>query len=252
MMLRLQSLSTLAAVALALTFATPAVALNVCDVGPNVCPTGYHPTEYRCDLSQCSGPCAYDDGYNNLTVCQPDVGPEFTRCFECDPQCPTWWSLLSATTSSECDAGPIGPCFGPHVSGNEAVCRANPPAFSYQGGEGASCGDLGTTHVNPDFLVKYTVRGRPGAQVWKYDRHASCGSWSWSLAPESPMTIPPSGTLEFAIENTASSDCSSSILGRWQSFVRVDNVSSTYESFTYYNSNCVQTSTCSKAGTFCP
>lgn len=232
-------------------FALPATAIERCGVDPNLCPSGYHAVDYRCD-SKCSGVCSSTTHFNNLTVCQPDTPPSFTKCFHCQPGCPTGYDWHSATNNAVCE-GPTTLCFGPVLSGNQVTCEVPPPTLTYSGGEGASCGDMGTAHPSPGYLVKYTVTGRPGALVWKYDLHASCAGAQWQLAPESPLTIPSSGVVELVIPNqNPIFDCNHPNLGRYRSYVIVDGKQSNFTTFNYYNSTCPAVDTCAEAGWFCP
>ena len=75
------------------------------------CPSGYHPTSYKCDWS-CGGPC-YGGG-NNAATCAPDCGSSFKKC---GMSCPSGY----VSTSYSCDWSCGGPCYG--GGNNSATCK---------------------------------------------------------------------------------------------------------------------------------
>lgn len=134
---------------------------------------------------------------------------------------------------------------------NGALCWALPTAIE-EGSDPGACGDLGKTHVAPEFLARYVVKGRPGAKAYRYFVKVSCGSSPPSLTPESPLTIGSDGTYTFTLENTASTDCANANLGRYEVWFVVDGHETTHQFDSVFNSTCPSVSTCAAAATICP
>jgi cysteine-rich repeat protein len=123
--------------------------------------------------------------------------------------------------------------------------------------QGPACADLGVAHPPPDVLSYYQVRGRPGAQVHKWNRHVSCPG---AVAGEAPETAAPAderigadGNYRFTIETGSPiTDCVHEALGEWESWVIIDGFESNHVRSTYYNSLCGGVQTCDLASAYCP
>jgi hypothetical protein len=77
------------------------------------CPTGYHPTSYKCNLTSCGNSC-YGPGNSNQVICQPNSGT-FSAC---GSSCPSGWTVRSYSCNlSDCGHS----CYGPGNS-NQVTC----------------------------------------------------------------------------------------------------------------------------------
>jgi len=123
--------------------------------------------------------------------------------------------------------------------------------------QGPACADAGVAHPDPDVLTYYAVRGRPGAEVHKWNMHTSCGT-SAELAPETeppnpPMLIGADGSVTFRISTGAPiTDCLFANLGTYDSWVVVDGRESNHAPAAFYNSLCPAVETCDLGAAFCP
>ncbi len=173
-----------------------------------------------------------------------------------------WTSFHGLRTYRSPCGGSCGP--GETCNGGACVCGSAPACtatqYCYQGAcyarptlvQDPVCADLGVAHPSPGYLTRYTVYGRPGATVQKYNRHLSCFGPT-ELGGESPLTVAPDGTAVFSFSHDAGfSDCQMGILGRYESHAVVDGIASNIQFVNYYNSQCAGVATCSAADTFCP
>jgi hypothetical protein len=79
-----------------------------------LCPSGYHPTQYSCSYTTCGSSC-YGPGNSNQVTCMPDSGT-FTSC---GSSCPSGWHPTQySCTYSYCGS----PCYGPGNS-NQVGCE---------------------------------------------------------------------------------------------------------------------------------
>lgn len=126
------------------------------------------------------------------------------------------------------------------------------PVLTMRDGSGGACSNLGVDHGNPDYLVRTTITGRPGATVQIFNRHTSCGA-GYEVAPESGAVIPASGVWTQTIESSASSDCAAfgGLYGRWSKYAVVDGQTSNTRNISFYNSQCGEVSTCGTAFNYC-
>jgi len=104
-------------------------------------------------------------------------------------------------------------------------------------------------------LVRSDVRGPPGAQVRKYNRHVSCNNAQWweDTSFQGRMTDA-QGVLINSYPLPSPMPCDAPILGEWESYVVVGGFVSNYHLFTYYNSaGCrAPVATYEAARTYCP
>lgn len=78
-----------------------------------LCPSGWHPTKYSCNIAACGTSC-YGPGNSNQVVCQPDSGTFIT----CGSSCPSGWHA----TGYICNFSTCGySCNGPNGS-NRVTC----------------------------------------------------------------------------------------------------------------------------------
>ena len=132
---------------------------------------------------------------------------------------------------------------------HSGTCFAN-PTVTEETTEAALCGDLGVTHAKPlGYLERYTIEGRPGALAYRYARKVSCAGSVAMVTPESPLTLDASGSYTLAVDNTASADCASGTIGKYEAWVVVDGIESAHNAVTFFNSKCT---TCAAAGSLCP
>jgi len=148
------------------------------------------------------------------------------------------------------------PCCTGDACGSGTYCSSalcwNLPSATEEGSDPGACGDLGKTHASPQYLARFTIRGRPGAKAYRYYVKVSCGSAPPSLTPESPLTIGSDGSYTFTIENTATTDCANKNLGRYEVWFVVDGHETTHQFTTVFNSTCSAVATCAAAATACP
>lgn len=86
-----------------------------------LCPSGWHPTKYSCNIAACGTSC-YGPGNSNQVVCQPDSGTFIT----CGSSCPSGWH----TTDYSCHVSTCGhSCYGPGDS-NRVECEPNSGTFT--------------------------------------------------------------------------------------------------------------------------
>lgn len=126
------------------------------------------------------------------------------------------------------------------------------PRLVEEGSAPDGCADLGKTHTAPQFLARWTAYGRPGATVYKFAKQVSCAGATATMTSDSPVTLGPDGKVSRTIESTASSDCTSANLGRWESWIVVDGRESAHQHLTVFNSKCLKVFTCAAAAKFCP
>jgi len=116
------------------------------------------------------------------------------------------------------------------------------------------CANLAVEHVSPDFLVRYTVRGRPNAPVLKYNAHLSCGK-TGGVAFESmngDQMLDANGELVFDLTNMPQTDCADDdVYGLYESWAVVDGIETNHVQTTLFNSSCTAFDTCTKAQSFC-
>jgi cysteine-rich repeat protein len=168
---------------------------------------------------------------------------EFGRC--CSGSCVD-------TTADASNCGSCGTVCWPPLYCFAGACY---PAPTFE--QGPECSDMGIAHPPPDVLGYYTVRGRPGAQVHKWNVHTSCGA-SAELAPETeppnpPMLIGADGSVTFSISTGEPiTECAHSNLGTYDSWVVVDGLESNHDPAAFYNSLCPAVQTCDLGAAFCP
>jgi cysteine-rich repeat protein len=123
--------------------------------------------------------------------------------------------------------------------------------------QGPACADFGTAHPPPDALAYYTVRGRPGAEVHKWNRHVSCPGAVAEEGPET-MVVPPirldaAGLYVLRIETLAPiTDCVHPNLGSYESWAVVDGIETNRVTTAGFNSLCPTVATCALGAAACP
>jgi hypothetical protein len=242
------------------------------------CGSGTAPDGASCSIGTCcSGGCVNTDSDtshcgNCGNVCsslaQADV---YCSSGGCASTCWTDWRDLDGDGSCECRyASSDDPCNGADDNCNGSVdedgcgiglaCDGGSCRPDVRFDQGPTCGDMGVDHSGADYLSWYTVWGPPGAQVHKWNRHASCGAIA-GVAPETEppnpaMLIGADGTVTFNLGAGAIYDCAHEMLGAWESWAVVDVGGTNYESnhvtTVFYNSTCPSVENCGLGGAFCP
>ena len=191
-----------------------------------------------------------------------------TDRLSCTTSCGTsGWQSCIGCSRWVCDPVPGDPCNGVDddcdTLTDEDGCGYG--RYCFEGGcfdepvfeQGPACADLGVAHPPPDVLSYYQVRGRPGAQVHKWNRHVSCpgavaGEASETVAP-ADVRIGADGNYRFTIETGSPiTDCAFAVVGEWESWVIIDGVESNHARSTYYNSLCPDVQTCTLGASYCP
>lgn len=176
----------------------------------------------------------------------------------CGTVCPIGQhALAKPRCNEECPATPWGPNCGEGGSwGPSVVCVDDPPGcapneYQYNNAcapkptvtvlsdDGSTCGDIGTAHPAPGYLVRTTITGRPFAWAHIYNQHLSCGDPPVE-APESPVQLNAFGSAVLPLPlDPGLDDCFlGNIYGRWGKRVVVDGQTSNTASFRFYNTAC--------------
>jgi hypothetical protein len=216
-------------------------------VSPESCGGGGTPNRCGCTPASCAAlgaECGLVlDGCGGKRDCGPCPGGQ-----ECGTQTPNRCSLACGKIGLLCCVGSTcseGYCFG-------GSCFALPTLLD-ECADGPACCNLGKAHPPPGFFARYTVTGRPGASAFKHCRHASCPNAQPFVTIESPLTIGPTGSVTFTIENSdPHTDCNEENLGRWECWVEVDGQKSSTDSISVYNDTCAAVATCAQGSGFCP
>lgn len=167
-------------------------------------------------------------------------------------------AVCNLDTCSRCGAPGELCCPGAICSG-AAYCESGLCWAMPQFAQAPVCADFGVPHPAPDYLSQYTVTGRPGAQIHKWNAHVSCAGTRATpmLAAEtegSPVFIGADGTvtLTFPLDMPVT-DCAFANLGMYDSWATVDGQSTNHQLYTGYNSMCGgPTGSCAAAMSYCP
>jgi hypothetical protein len=160
------------------------------------------------------------------------------------------------TGDSSCSGG-ICSCGGVECGAGQYCLGGgcwNLPTFELIGQPSPTCID-GALGPQAGALLGYRVRGRPGAQMHKYNLHSSCPGAAWGEAPEtasSPIYLDGSGLYELLLDSPTAFACDFAQHGTYVQYAVVDGYATAQHTATMYNSGCSGTlANCTSATGFC-
>lgn len=208
----------------------------------------------RCEQGQCitETECAggrEDCNEDTADGCEIDLQVDAANCGACGLSCRPGESC----SGGECRCGAGVGCDSSAYCFDGQSCVDNPTFF-----QEPACSDLGVAHAGTagDSLIRYVVRGRPGAVVYKWNQHLSCGAQP-EVAPESAdgsLVLDENGEAIVAVGNPIlGCDSNTDILGEFESWVVVDDIESNHINTTFFNSSsgCTGFDTCAAAKSYC-
>jgi hypothetical protein len=130
---------------------------------------------------------------------------------------------------------------------HDGTACAPTPELTIETPNGPGCVDIGQAHSSPPAL-NVIITGRPGATATQYNEHVSCGA---AEVAADERGLDGAGRVEDPLETGASTDCASTVLGRWDVEAEIDGQRSNTVEVVYYNSTCAGVATCSQARSHC-